>query len=450
MAVANLSDVTNSLETLFQETIEQRLGNSVTVDTSAVSPLDVTPMGHLVNVFLFHFHPEGKQSIHENLAIDPPVPASFSKPVTLYYHLTAHHNASNEPHLVEQDLLGHALATLLDYSQLTEDLFIGGTQVFETDLTDEGNEFELEVIAKSESEALTVWAGYEGGAIRPSLYFKVKNVKLRPEMPASFAGQILTIGKLVVPNIGSKLFSMQSTVTASFPSDDGPIDRQFKKSPAELYLGAAPADLDLILKGASIDQFVGVDLTVPVGDTTETLRVDFSENAPHGWAIRAERTGVVITYASSVERPVSGVPTLLALEPGPAQLSVTKTEYLERDGAQVPVEIPSNKVAFTLNPHIASITPTTPRRFQINLDGDYDLNAMAPPGAHSAFIRLAVGGAVIEVINNLGALTDGQCAISGARSLDFILTTAADDTALAYVQLWIRESVSQPFWIGSV
>ncbi|SCY10748.1 Protein of unknown function [Nitrosospira sp. Nl5] len=450
MAVTNLSDVTSSLETLLKENIERRLGNMVTVNTSSVSPLDVSPMGHMVNVFLFHFHPEGKQSIHENSAIDPPVPASFSKPVTLYYHLTAHHNASNEPHLIEQDLLGHALATLLDYPQLNDERFIGGTQVFETNLTDEGNEFELEVVVKSDNEALTVWAGYEGGAIRPSLYFKVKNVKLQPEMPTSLASPILTIGKLVVPNMGPKLFSMQSTVTASFPSVDGPIDRQFKKSPAELYLGAAPTDLDFTLKGASIDQFVGVDLSVPVGNTTETLRVDFTDNAPHGWAIRTERTGVVITFASSVERLVSGVPTLLALEPGPAQLGVTKTEYLEREGAQVPVEIPSNRIAFTLNPHIASITPTVPRRFRIDLDGDYDLNAMAPPGAHSAFIRLAVGGTVIEVVDNLGALTDGQCAISGARSLDFILPTATDDTTLAYVQLWVRDSVSQPFWIGSV
>ena len=449
MAVTSLSDVTISLETLLKENIEHRLSNIVTVATSAVSPLDVSAGSHLVNVFLFHFHPEGKQHIHENQAINPPLPASFSKPITLYYHLTAHHNSTTGAHLVEQDLLGHALATLLDYTELDDALSVGGMQVLGAALQDDGNAFELEVLSKSDTEALNVWAGHEGAAIRPSLYFKVKNVRLKPEMPLSFAGPILSIGHLVVPNMGPRIASVHSTITATLPMETGPVDHQFKRSPAELYLGAGPDALRLLLKGTSIDPFVGVDLSVPTAAGPETIRVDFSANAVRGWAISAIQSGVAIDWNSAIERPVAGVPTLLQLEPGSAQIRLAKTEHIERGTERVAVEVPSNPVTITLHPHIGSVVPMVPRQFRITLDGGYDLTTMAPAVDHASFIRLAVGGTVYEVIDAVAGLTAGQCAISGTRSLDFVLSATADDTALAFLQLWIRDASSQPFWIGA-
>lgn len=448
MTVSSLSSVTSSLETLFKENIEQRLSNTVTVATSALSPLDVTPSSHLVNIFLFHFHPEGKPSIHENHAIDPPRPASFSKPLTLYYHLTAHHSSTTGAHLVDQDLLGHAMATLLDYSEVDDALTIGGVPILDGGLTEDGNAFELEVLTKTDSEALNVWAGYEGGAIRPSLYFKVKNVRLRPEVPQSFAGPIVSIGQLVVPSMGSRLAFVQSTITASVPTDGGPVARQFKRAPAELFIGAGAPDATVWLKGSAIDQFAAVDLTVPVGNGSETIRVDFAANAAQGWAIRDDNGGVAIDWGSAISRPVSAVPITHQLEPGAGQIRMLKTEYLARDGARVPVEMPSNPIAITFHPFISGIAPMAERRFRINLAGAYDLTTLAPVVEHQDFVRLVIGSTVYEVIDAIGGLVAGQCAISGAQNLDFILAATADETALAYVQLWVRDAVSQPFWIG--
>ncbi len=448
MSVFSLSSVTASLQALFKLNIEARLANAFVVNTSALSPLDVAVQAHLVNIFLFHFHPDGKQSVHENRAVAPRRPISFSKPLTLFYHLTAHHNASQGAHLAEQDLLGHAMATLIDRSTLNDDLTIGGVTVLDAALRDDGNAFELEVMTKTDSEALNVWAGYEGGAIRPSLFFKVKNVRLKPEPPVSFAGPILSVGELVVPGMGPRIISAQSRITARVPTSAGLVERSFARRPAEVFIGAADADRDVVLQGEGIDPQAGIELTLPVAGGQERIRIDFNDNRALGWAIGASDGDVAITFAASIRRPVAGVPTALPLSPGPAQIRLFRTEYLARDGALHAVEIPSNPVAITLHPHIAGIAPMTPRRYRINLDGGYDLTALAPAMDHGSFVRLAIGGTIYTVRDSTAGLAAGQCAISGARSVDVILDAAADAAALAYVQLWVRDAVSQPFWMG--
>lgn len=448
MPVANLSDVTSTLETLFKENIEARYDDAIVVSTTSVAPSDVVAANHLINIFLFHFHPDGKQSSFENRAISPPRPASFSKPQILYYHLTAYHDAQIDPHLVEQDLLGHAMATLMDHTEVDDALTVGGVQVLDAALRDDDNLFEIEVLSKSDTEALNVWAGHETSDIKASLYFKIKNVRLQPMLPQSFAGPILSIGHMVVPNLGPQIVSIRSGITATLPTETGPVSRQFRRQPAELYLGTIAADRGVAITGSSIDQFVGVDLTVPVGAGTETLRVDFAVNDGNGWTIAPAQSGITITYGDLIERPVSGVPTTLSLEPGSGQIRLMKTEYLERDGERHPVEVPSKPYAITLHPHIAGIPPAGVRRFTINLNGAYDLQAMAGGSDHDRLVRLAVGGVVYEVIDDLGALAAGQAAISGQRAVDFFLAADADEAALAMVQLWVRDAVSQPFWIG--
>lgn len=448
MPVANLSDVTSTLETLFKENIEARYDDAITVLTSSVAPADVTAANHLINLFLFHFHPDGKQSTYENKAASPPKPASFSKPQVLYYHLTAYHNATVDPHLAEQDLLGHAMATLMDHTEVHDDLTVGGVQVLDGALRDDDNLFEIEVLSKTDTEALNVWAGHETTDIKASLYFKVKNVRLQPMLQQSFAGPILSIGHMVVPNMGPQIASIRSGVTATLPTEDGPLSRQFRRQPAELYLGTIAADRVVTITGSSIDQFVGVDLTVPVGAGSETIRVDFAANDGNGWTITPARSGITLTYGDIVERLVSGVPTNLSLEPGGAQIRLVKTELLEREGERHPLEVPSKPYAITLHPHIAGIAPAGVRRFTINLNGAYDVQAMAGGSDHARLIRLAVSGIVYEVIDDEGTLAAGQAAISGQHAIDFILTTDADEAALAMVQLWVRDAVSQPFWIG--
>jgi len=294
----------------------------------------------------------------------------------------------------------------------------------------------------------SVWAGHETTDIKASLYFKVKNVRLQPMLPQSFAGPILSIGHMVVPNMGPQIASIRSGVTATLPTEDGPLSRQFRRQPAELYLGTIAADRAVTIIGSSIDQFVGVDLTVPVGAGSETIRVDFAANDGNGWTIAPTQSGITLTYGDIVERPVGGVPTNLSLEPGGAQIRLVKTELLERDGEQHPLEVPSKPYAITMHPHISGIAPAGVRRFTINLNGAYDVQAMAGGSDHARLIRLAVGGIVYEVIDDEGALAAGQAAISGQRAVDFILTTDADEAALAMVQLWVRDAVSQPFWIG--
>jgi hypothetical protein len=443
MAVTRLSQVTTSLETLLAANIERRMGGTLTVNTSSVSPVDVTPTTNLVNVFLYHLHPEGKPDAQEEPAVLPPQPAVFSKPLALHYHLTAHQSTGQFPHLSEQDLLGHALATLLDHSELDEDLDVGGIPVFPDELVGAGNHFEIEVEVKSSQDAMTIWPSHEGGSVRPSLYFKVKNVRLQPEAPQALTGPILTIGDATLPNMGPRIYRLTSTITADLPGSAGTATRTFTRAPAEIFLGAAAPDRDIVIRGSSFDRFAAVELTLPVGDGSDTFRLDLAANAANGWALDVAGGEVRLTTGTSVDRPAP-----LALEPGKAQLRLFKAETLTRDGQLVPFEVPSNRVAFTLHPHIAAVTLVAGRRFRVDLDGAYDLTALAPPDAHSAFVRLAVGGRLYEILDSAAGLTDGQAAIAGPRRVDFVFFADADIAALAYVQLWIRGAVSQPFWSG--
>lgn len=448
MPVSQLSAVTTTIETLLAANIERRLANAVTVNTSSVSPLDVTATSNLVNVFLYHLHPDGKPASVEDPLITPQRPLVYSKPLALFYQLTTYQSTGQQPHLSEQDLLGHALATLLDHSELDEDLEIGAVPVFADALVGAGNHFEIEVVVKSDSEALNVWATYEGGKVRPSLYFKVKNVRLQPEMPQELSGPILSVGDATLPNMGPRLYRLTSTITVPLPGSGGAATRQFTRVPAELFLGASVEDRVLVLRGVSVDRFAEVELTVPVGDATETIRVDFAANAANGWSLEEAEGGLRIGTGTSVERPVGGVPQLLALEPGDAQIRLIAREELTRDGVPVPFDLPSNRLAFTLDPHVGSVSPVSGRRFRIDLDGDFDLTAIAPPDTHAAFLRLALGGALYTVRDSVAGLAAGEAAIAGPRRIDYVLHDDADAGAVAYLQVWLRGAVSQPFWVG--
>lgn len=443
MAVTQLSQVTTSLETLLSANIERRMGGAQTVNTSSVSPLDVQPTTNLVNVFLYHLHPEGKPDPQEEPAVLPPQSAVLSKPLALYYHLTAHQSVGQLPRLSEQDLLGHALATLLDHSELDEDLAIGGVPVFPDALVGAGNHFEIEVEVKSGQDAMNVWPAYDGGSLRPSLYFKVKNVRLQPEAPQALTGPILTIGDATLPNMGPRLYRLTSQVTVDLPGGGGIATRTFTRAPAEIFLGAAAPDRDIVIRGTSIDRFAAIELTLPVGDATDTFHLDLAANAANGWAFDDAGGEVRLTTATVVDRPAP-----LALEPGRGAIRLFKPETMTRDGVLIPFEVPSNSLPFTLHPHVAAVTQVAGRRFRIDLDGDYDLAAIAPPDTHSAFLRLAVGGRLYDVGDTTAGLADGQAAIAGPRRVDFVFFADADPAALAYVQLWIRGAVSQPFWSG--
>ena len=448
MPVTQLSDVTRTLETLLSANMERRMGGALTVNVSSVSPLDVVATTNLVNIFLYHMHPEGKPEVGENSTIDPHRPAFFSKPLSLYYHLTTHQSVGDFAHHTEQDLLGHALATLLDHTELDEDLAIGPVTVFEDDLAGENNHFEIEVLVKADTEALNVWPAHEGGSVRPSLYFKVKNVRLQPVEPQALSGPILTIGDATIPNMGPRLYRLSSRITADLPGAGGVVPQPFTRTPAELYLGAGPDDRVLTLTGTSIDRFSAVEITFPVDDAAETIRLDFDENAPLGWGIDDTGGRVQVTTADTVSRPVGGIPTLLPIQPGDAQLRVLKREVMDQDGVPVPFEVPSNRLPLTFHPHINQIVNVAERQFRIDLDGAFDLEAMAPLDTHSAFIRLAIGGRLYTVRDSAAGLAQGEAAIAGTRRIDYVLFDDAEPAPNAFAQLWVRGAICQPFWVG--
>jgi hypothetical protein len=449
MPVFELSAVTDHLERLCKTGVEARVNNAITVHTSSVSPLDAPSQNHNVNVFLFHFHPELPANRSDDPEIDPARPIHFPKPMTLFYHVTAHHAQGTRAHLVEQDLLGHVMATLLDYSELSDSLQFGGARFFDDALRNAGNYFEIEILKKSDSEALNVWAGYEGGAIRPSIFFKVRNVRLQPEPPPGQVLPILSIGNLTLPNMGPRIMSLTSTMTATLPLPTGAVTREFTREPAELFLGAAPGDRELTLQGSSIDPSVAVELTLPGAGGSETFRIDFIENAALGWILTVVDRRVVLTTGTTIRREAGGAMAARALEPGGARLRVFRTEMLTREGIDSPAELPSNPVAFTLHPHIDAVTLVAGRRYRIDLGGDFDLGAVLPASGHAAHLRLAIGGALFDVRDGAAGLGPGQCAVTGVRSVEYVLHDLTDAAALALIQLWIRDCVNQPFWVGT-
>ena len=447
MSVSMLSDVTEAIEALLEHSIEARTAGTIDVQTSAVSPVGLTAAPFLVNVFMFHIHPDGKPVTAENPTLTPQRPQYYTKPVSLYFHLTAHHNTGTSTHYVEQDLLGHALASLLDHSQMDDDLFINGQQIFSNALQGQNNEFEVEVLTKTDVDALNVWAGYEGATARPSIYFKVKNVRLAPDLPTGVSAPILTIGQLTLPNMGPRIYTTTSHVTASLETSAGPIARRFTFTPAQLYLGAATDDRAIELRGASLDHLMGVQLTLPQAGNDLLVDIDFDTNA--NWSLSSEGSVVSFNTDINIEAMIGAVMQTHALEPGTGQLRTIKTEMLERDGNLIPVKLPSNPVTITFNPFIEQITETVPRRYRIELAGDYDLNAIAPAIDHADFMRLAVGQELYLIQDDLVGLGVGEAAISGTNSIEFLLSDTADDSQPLGVQLWLNDCQSQPIWIGS-
>jgi len=448
MPVASVSDVTRCVERLFKHSIERRYSDAITVNTSAVSPVAVAGTTNLINAYLFHMIPEGKPVAAEDPTISPQAPVYYSKPVSMFYHLTAHHNAAGVTLYTEQDLLGHALATLVDYGQLDDDLVVNGTPVFDASLTGANNTFSVEVLSKTDTDALNAWAIYDSGQLRPSVFFKVGNVRLAPEAPVGVSAPILSIGQLTLPHMGPRIFSLTNTVTATLPTDAGPVVQQFALDPAQLHLGASAVDSSLALVGAALDQTITVELTLPTASGPLVIDVDMAANAGFGWGVRNEAGKLFIDTGTQLDHATGGVPQTHALEPGTGALRAKKSEILERGDTQVPIALPSNAVSLAFHPHINSVPLVVGDQFQIVLDGDFDLTAMAPVMDHHAMLRLAVGLQSYDLRDSMVGLSAGQAAISGARTIDFILPATTDLTQPLLVQLWVRDHASQPFWIG--
>lgn len=448
MPVASVSDVTRCVERLFKHSIERRYSGAITVNTSAVSPVAIAGTTNLINAFLFHIIPEGKPVAAEDPTISPQAPVYFSKPVSMFYHLTAHHNAAGVTLYTEQDLLGHALATLVDYGQIDDDLIVNGTPVFDASLADANNSFSVEVLNKTDTDAMNAWAIYDSGQLRPSVFFKIGNVRLAPEAPLGVSAPILSIGQLTLPHMGPRIFSVKNTLTATLPTDAGPVVQQFVLDPAQLHIGGPVADNSLALQGSALDQTVTVEVTLPTTTGLLVVDVDMAANSGFGWAIRNEAGKIFIDTGTQLDHDTGGLPQTHDLEPGTGTLRVKKPEMLERGDTLVPVALPSNAVSLAFHPHINDVPVVAGDRFQIVLDGDYDLTAMAPAMDHHALVRVAIGLQSYDVRDTTVGLLPGQAAISGARTVDFILPAGTDLTQPLLVQLWIRDLASQPFWIG--
>jgi hypothetical protein len=446
MPVVMLSDVTEAVEDLLEHSIEARTAGTIDVQTSAVSPVGLTSAPFLVNVFMFHIHPDGKPVTGENPTLTPQRPQYYTKPVSLYFHLTTHHNTGTATHYVEQDLLGHALATLLDHSQMDDGLFINGQQIFPNALQNRENEFEIEVLTKTDVEALNVWAGYEGATARPSLFFKVKNVRLAPDIPVGVSAPILTIGQLTLPNMGPRIFTTTTHVTAGIETSAGTVARRFAFTPAQLYLGASVNDRAIQLRGSSLDHLMGIELTLPRAAGDLVMDIDFDANP--NWSLDSTGSIVSLNTDPNIEAMINAVMQTHALEPGTGQLRAKKTEMLQRDGNLIPVELPSNPVTITFNPFVDQIVEIAPRHYRIDLAGNYDLTAIAPASDHADFMRLAVGQELYLVQDSIAGLGTAEAAISAPNSIEFRLSDTADDAQPLGVQLWINDCQSQPHWIG--
>jgi hypothetical protein len=248
--------------------------------------------------------------------------------------------------------------------------------------------------------------------------------------------------------MGPRIFSLTNTVTATLPTDAGPVVQQFALDPAQLHLGASAADSSLAMQGAALDQTIGVELNLPTATGPLVIDIDMSANAGFGWAVRNEAGTLFIDTGTQLDYVIGGVPQTHALEPGTGILRAKKSEMLERGDTLVPIALPSNAVSLAFHPHINDVPVVAGDRFQIVLDGDFDLTAMAPAMDHNAMLRLAIGLQSYDVRDTTAGLVAGQAAISGARTIDFILPAATDLTRPLLVQLWIRDHASQPFWIG--
>jgi hypothetical protein len=206
MALLNLSYVTQSLKRLIEAYFSESEEWNASLTVSPKPPDQLQKETNTIGLYLYHVSEDSHFKNAVNCA-NPSLPVRYTPMgLSLYYQLSAHHQADNETAVYQEQLMmGLAMKAFRDYSTIDDTTKLldkygqpvkknGKTiKLLVLELEGKGNRFNITLQPIPPNEAVSYWTA-GSTPMRLAAYYQVTAVLLEPEEPQSRAGRVLTYG----------------------------------------------------------------------------------------------------------------------------------------------------------------------------------------------------------------------------------------------------------------
>lgn len=340
MGVVDIGDVTRALVDLISHEV------AAFSEWNGATPAPVVPLppdevsSEALSFYLYHI----EQDPHFRNPVEPspaPVPVRLT-PVglKLHYLLTAHGaDASADATYREQLMMGLAVRALHDNARVDDATRAGATNlaIFQKHSIDQAdNLFRLELQQLPPEKAIGYWtAGSK--SIRLAAYYLVSVVFLKPAVPATRAGRVLTYNTEAFVGFGPRLHGSESRLRFQVPTEPGP--REVRVAPAQTPIGGVATFLGVGLSGDRVE----LRISRPGWDEPRSLHTTSWSRSDAG-----ERLDVVIEPVAEGRTVVPGTYS--------AQVVVTETRT-QPDGDQRQFSHASNRLPFVVSPSVDHVQP---------------------------------------------------------------------------------------------
>jgi hypothetical protein len=465
MALIDLYRVTSTLITLLTQNIKTRTDN---VSVTALPPEKVGSAMHTLSLYLYHVAEDAYYKNALGLGSDIPNVAKTPMALNMFYILTVHHESGGDPEMepsIQQNLMGYALKTFHDFPVITDDTWIGETQILDRELRGQDNVLQVILRPISPEDAITFWTTEEELATKLSAYYEVRVVMLEPEKPKTIPGVVLNIGSFLTQLGTPHLESSRSSVCFTLPQRYGGGEQEIESTPARVTLNASPdapaAHNTLRLLGTNLTagrsqalflkNALWSRLIAEAGEPDSDVFVDPDLNSALGWQIAFRTNQVTVIMASTLQR--TGSTLVLPVMPGVYTAfirAVLDEKIINHELKQSTAS--SNVVTFAVVPRIESHEPVdADGNITINLGPEFNpFDAVIPHNSRDELIdiEVIVDGVVYTSVMEDPPLNPGEFTIhpTSITIKPHVDVQPAEATAYPF-RLIVNGAESAPFWI---
>jgi hypothetical protein len=425
MGILDLSLITKSLINLLTHYFKYAPEKLVT-DPAISSQRPDQLSGNAVGLYLYHIC-EDPHSKNQPAPEDSSAGIQFcAMRLHLYYQLVAQYLSdptSSDTAIFEQNMMGIAIKALHDFAIIDEKTKLihvkdDGTKeeftIFNDSLKGTGTRLRIELLNIDQKDAMGYW-GTSHAAPRLAAYYKVSVVILKPEVPPSRPGRVLSYGVSTFAGNGPRIEGCSNKLVFMVPGETAVNE-------IELRPAQSPPNGKIVFYGSG---FSGgkVDLLLKNANWENPLKAD------NNWQLTITKDGITV-----VVQKITGT---TPVNPGiySACVQMTKQIRLPDDTLRDIIHL-SNECPFVISPFIESVTKKAA--------GSYEISGyiFKDPGDGTELkIQLYIGN--IKYKQGTGA---GSFMVTAADKITFLL--AADTgTGNIPVRLFVNGAESPPTWI---
>ena len=478
MPTSDLALISKSLKALLTNNIERLAGSGAPQVKVAIGyPEDQNGATRTINLHLYHVT---EDQFCRNLpgAAGTADVATAPMSLSLFYLMTAHHDAVNGKAEVEQTIMGQALKTMHDFALIRAETAVSdlsGTlhPVLLAGIDDGTTTLEVVLRPLTPEDALAYWASEQQQAVRLAAYYEVRLVQLEPEVPKQVSPPVLSVGQWVGPKPSAQLETSRSAIRFARPAAIGDtLPEVIEISPARAFLDLPPIDPAL----TENHQFwlIGTGLSGGIRRRVVIIHPDFAAlGLPRGeialqaaappvavadarWGVLFADQRVDIAVCPRLANPLGGAP--IQLMPGDYAARVDLVIADQAHGTVTrEVVRRSNEVPFRLAPRIRDAQPPVlvPGIPAAPPPGDEDRHRLmlrlAPTFTLTAAktVELAIDGIVYRRIAAFTAVPADNDSTFRCLASRLEVQTDFDPTltGLHVVRLTVNGIDAQPFWL---